>query len=63
MSLVHYAAFMPLTEFTALCLLATAMGFTPGHNTSLATAIAVNRGLKPAPRFVLAVTALWMVAA
>ena len=45
MSLVHYAAFMPLTEFTALCLLATAMGFTPGPNTSLATAIAANREL------------------
>ena len=46
---------MPLTEFTALFLLATAMSFTPGPNTSLATAIAANRGLRPALRFVLAV--------
>ena len=50
---------MPLTEFTALFLLATAMSFTPGPNTSLATAIAANRGLRPAPRFVLAVPVGW----
>ncbi|WP_024538660.1 LysE family translocator [Comamonas badia] len=50
---------MPLTEFTALFLLATAMSFTPGPNTSLATAIAANRGLKPALRFVLAVPVGW----
>ena len=56
---MQYAAFMPLTEFTALFLLATAMSFTPGPNTSLATAIAANRGLKPALRFVLAVPVGW----
>ena len=50
---------MPLTEFTALFLLATAMSFTPGPNTSLATAIAANRGLRPALRFVLAVPVGW----
>lgn len=50
---------MPLAEFTALFLLATAMSFTPGPNTSLATAIAANRGLKPAMRFVLAVPVGW----
>lgn len=50
---------MPLAEFTALLLLATAMSFTPGPNTSLATAIAANRGLRPALRFVLAVPVGW----
>ncbi len=50
---------MPLAEFTALFLLATAMSFTPGPNTSLATAIAANRGLRPALRFVLAVPVGW----
>ncbi|QEA12580.1 LysE family translocator [Comamonas flocculans] len=50
---------MPWAEFTALFLLATAMSFTPGPNTSLATAIAANRGLGPAMRFVLAVPLGW----
>lgn len=50
---------MPLAEFTALLLLATAMSFTPGPNTSLATAIAANRGLAPAMPFVLAVPVGW----
>lgn len=50
---------MPLAEFTALFFLATAMSFTPGPNTSLATAIAANRGLAPAMRFVLAVPVGW----
>ncbi len=50
---------MPWAEFTALFLLATAMSFTPGPNTSLATAIAANRGLRPAMRFVLAVPVGW----
>lgn len=50
---------MPLTEFTALLLLATASSFTPGPNTTLSTAIAANRGLRGAMRFVCAVPAGW----
>ena len=34
---------MPWSEFTALLLLATAVSFTPGPNTTLSTAIAANR--------------------
>ncbi len=43
------------TEFTALLLLATAMSFTPGPNTALATAMAANAGFCHSLRFVLAV--------
>ncbi|MBK7718814.1 MAG: LysE family translocator [Simplicispira sp.] len=50
---------MPLTEFTALLALATAMSFSPGPNTTLSTALAANRGLGPAMRFVLAVPVGW----
>lgn len=50
---------MPLAEFTALLALATAMSFTPGPNTTLSTALAANRGLGPAMRFVLAVPVGW----
>jgi threonine/homoserine/homoserine lactone efflux protein len=50
---------MPLTEFTALLALATALSFTPGPNTTLSTALAANRGLGPAMRFVLAVPVGW----
>lgn len=50
---------MPLAEFTALLALATAMSFTPGPNTTLSTAIAANRGLGPAMRFVLSVPVGW----
>ncbi len=46
-------------EFAALLLLATAVSFTPGPNTTLSTAIAANRGLRPALRFVLAVPVGW----
>ena len=46
-------------EFTALLVLATAMSFTPGPNTTLATAIAANRGLPRAMRFVLGVPVGW----
>jgi threonine/homoserine/homoserine lactone efflux protein len=46
-------------EFTALLLLAAAVSFTPGPNTTLSTAIAANRGLRPALRFVLAVPLGW----
>lgn len=52
---------MPWKEFTALLLLATAMSFTPGPNTALSTAIAANRGLAAAMRFVLAVPVGWCV--
>ena len=52
---------MPLSEFTALLLLATASSFTPGPNTTLSTAIAANRGLRGAMRFVCAVPVGWML--
>lgn len=50
---------MPLPEFTALLLIATAASFTPGPNTTLSTAIAANRGLRGALRFVCAVPVGW----
>lgn len=50
---------MNATELTALLVLCTAVSFTPGPNTMLATALAANRGLKPAMRFCLAVPAGW----
>ena len=50
---------MPLVEFTALLVLATAMSFTPGPNTTLSTALAANRGLPAAMRFVVAVPVGW----
>ena len=50
---------MPLTEFTALLLMATAASFTPGPNTTVSTAIAANRGLRGAMRFVCAVPVGW----
>ena len=50
---------MPFVEFTALLALATAMSFTPGPNTTLSTALAANRGLRPALRFVCAVPVGW----
>ena len=50
---------MPLAEFTALLALATAMSFTPGPNTALSTAMAANRGLRPAMRFVCSVPVGW----
>ncbi|GAB2739110.1 LysE family translocator [Melaminivora jejuensis] len=50
---------MPLVEFTALLVLATAMSFTPGPNTTLSTALAANRGLPAALRFVVAVPVGW----
>ena len=52
---------MPFVEFTALLVLATAMSFTPGPNTTLSTAMAANRGLRPAMRFVCAVPVGWSV--
>ena len=50
---------MPLVEFTALLMLATAMSFTPGPNTTLSTALAANRGLPAAMRFVVSVPVGW----
>jgi len=50
---------MPLPELTALLALATAMSFTPGPNTTLAAALAVNRGLRAAIPFVIGVTLGW----
>jgi len=46
-------------DFTALLVLATAMSFSPGPNTTLATALAANRGLRHAMRFVFAVPVGW----
>ena len=50
---------MPPVEFTALLALATAMSFSPGPNTTLSTALAANRGLRHAMRFVCAVPVGW----
>jgi len=50
---------MPTVEFTALLVLATAMSFSPGPNTTLATALAANHGLRHSMRFVLAVPVGW----
>lgn len=50
---------MPLVEFTALLALATAMCFSPGPNTTLATTLAANHGLRGAMRFVLSVPVGW----
>jgi threonine/homoserine/homoserine lactone efflux protein len=50
---------MITAEFSALLLLATAVSFTPGPNTTLSTAIAANQGLRGAMRFVMAVPVGW----
>ncbi|MDR1708932.1 MAG: LysE family translocator [Candidatus Accumulibacter sp.] len=50
---------MSAQEFTALLALATAMSFTPGPNTTLATALAANGGMPGALRFVCAVPVGW----
>jgi threonine/homoserine/homoserine lactone efflux protein len=46
-------------ELSALLVLATAMSFTPGPNTTLSTALAANRGLRHALPFVCAVPVGW----
>jgi threonine/homoserine/homoserine lactone efflux protein len=46
-------------EFTALLVLATAMSFSPGPNTTLSTALGANHGLKRALPFVCAVPVGW----
>ena len=50
---------MNLQEFTALLVLATAMSFSPGPNTTLSTALAANHGFKRALFFVCAVPVGW----
>ena len=52
---------MNLSEFSALLAFATAMSFTPGPNTLLASALAANGGLRHAMRFVVAVPFGWSV--
>ena len=46
-------------ELTALLVLSTAASFTPGPNTTLSTALAANRGLRSALKFILAVPIGW----
>ena len=50
---------MPATELAALLAYTTAMGFTPGPNTTLSAAMAANHGLAHAMRFVVAVPFGW----
>lgn len=50
---------MPFQEFTALLILATAMSFSPGPNTTLSTAMAANHGLRHSLRFIVAVPVGW----
>ena len=50
---------MSSQEFGALLMLATAMSFTPGPNTTLSTALAANFGLRRALPFCAAVPAGW----
>ncbi|GAB2461467.1 cysteine/O-acetylserine transporter [Comamonas humi] len=51
---------MTAVELSAFLVLATAMSFTPGPNTTLAAALAANQGLRPAMRFVWAVPVGWV---
>lgn len=46
-------------ELTALLVLSTAASFTPGPNTTLSTALAANRGLRSALKFIVAVPIGW----
>ena len=48
-------------DFTALLVLATAMSFSPGPNTTLASALGANHGLRRAMPFVCAVPVGWGV--
>ena len=48
-------------EFTALLVLATAMSFSPGPNTTLASALGANHGLRRTMPFVCAVPVSWGV--
>ena len=47
------------TELAALLAICTAMSFTPGPNTMLATAMAANQGFRPTLRFGMAVPTGW----
>ena len=49
------------TEWTALFVFCAAMSFSPGPNTTLATALAANHGLRRALRFCVAVPAGWVL--
>lgn len=46
-------------DFTAFLVLATAMSFSPGPNTTLSTALAANHGLRRTMPFVCAVPVGW----
>lgn len=50
---------MSWQEFTALLVLATAMSFSPGPNTTLAAAMAANGGLRRTMPFVCSVPVGW----
>jgi len=50
---------MSAEEFATLLTFATAMSFTPGPNTMLATALAANFGMRRAWRFIVAVPTGW----
>ncbi len=50
---------MNASELTALLVLATAMSFSPGPNTTLSSALAANHGLRHAMPFIWAVPAGW----
>ena len=50
---------MSATELTTLLVFCTAMSFSPGPNTTLATALAANHGLRRALRFCVSVPAGW----
>lgn len=52
---------MPASELWTLLVLATAMTFTPGPNTTLSTALAANYGLRRAMPFVCSVPVGWGV--
>jgi len=50
---------MTAAEWTALLVMCTAVSFTPGPNTTLSAALATNRGLRHALRFVASVPVGW----
>jgi threonine/homoserine/homoserine lactone efflux protein len=50
---------MSATEITTLFVLCAAMSFSPGPNTTMATALAANGGMRQALRFCIAVPAGW----
>ncbi|MEO6746950.1 MAG: LysE family translocator [Caldimonas sp.] len=50
---------MTAEEFATLLTFATAMSFTPGPNTMLATALAANFGMRRTWRFIVAVPTGW----